>query len=541
MKQNDDVSSTDDLGTDSCEKALELLSFIPKEVDKMELLQQLQPICGILSALPEHTAEVFFREKIQSRFGLTNLECGGYMRAIARLRKARVKHSKEEHFKYSADFDGLIDLVDCDGECAFLIKENDNLIVRKEAWVKGARLIPPPKQNIPWLLPRASEVLKYFEQYRTDSHEKIDSLLYDDLVTYYQKCSQLPSSEAYHMLALWTFHTYMLEAAQYSPFMSFCGPPEKGKTRTGKAMVYVARHGIHMQSPNEAQLIRLARDWKATIFCDAADFVARADQQRTRDCMLLRYERGAAAFKVSRPWLEAHDDMKLYNVFGATIIASNQELDELFETRSLVFHMPSADKSFERDVTPEMALALKERLVCFRAVHHGQILPKIIKPAEGRLGDLTRPLEQMRQLVKPKEFMMLMDFVWEQESARKFEKGESPDARLIRAVCESVSKVCNGCLSIQTICTRLNEGKSDSSRLKPAWVGRRLRALGFGKTRIGPNGSAAIIWDEKKIERLCRDFDLPSVLSVSSDQPFHLKTCHEDLLETRARKAQLED
>ena len=541
MPQDIDVNTRTDLEDKACGKALELLALVPEDSARMELLRQLQPICEILSAVGELRAEFFFREEIQSRFNLTNAECSSYLREIARLRKARENHSEEEHFEYSADFENLIDLVECDGECAFLIKEQGSIVVRKEVRVNGARLIPPPKQQIPWLLPRASEVLTYFEQYRTNTARAVDSKLYDDLISYYQKCSQLPSIEAYHALTAWTFHSYLLEMARHSPFICFCGPPEKGKTRSGKAMVYVAYRGVQVESLSGAQLIRLARDLRASIFFDVADFVKKANQQRIGDCILLRCERGASIFKVSRPWLGAHHDMELYDVFGATIIGSNQNLDDLYETRSLILHMLSATKSFERDVTPEMALSLKERLVCFRGFHYGQPLPKLVKPVEGRLGDMTRPLMQMIYLVKPEAGPILRDFIQEQESERKLKKGDSLDAQLIRAVCQSAPEVQHGRLLIQTICTALNGDKSVLSKRDPTWVGRRLSALGVAKTRIGPNGSTAILWDEEQIEKLCTEFGLPSVLSDPSNPIAHALDPVEYLKEYEARLKQLDD
>ena len=516
MKQNKNVNYGADLENEACQKALELLALIPEDLDKMGLLKQLQPICEMLSAASELTAEVFFRERIQPRFNLTNTESSRYIREIARLRKSRDNDSEEEPFEYSADFDGLIDLVESDGEPAFLIKAEGGLTVQKEVRAKGIRLVPPPQDNIPWLLPDASKVLAHFKKYQTENAAVIDQTLYDDLLSYYQSVAQLPSEESYHVLAAWTLHTWLLESADYSPYMCFCGPPERGKSRCGKGMTFVAYRGVRLESLSIAHLVRLATDLKASLFFDVTDFTKKAKREQDGDCILLRFERGASVFRVLRPGRGAHKDMELYRVFGATIVGTNQPVDELHETRSLLFHMPSSGNTFEMDITPELGLPLKERLVAFRAYHLGKTLPECRKPVGSRLGDISRPLLQMVRLARPEAEKMLLSFIQDQEAARMVEKSESPDASLIRAVCDASPEVKNGRLPIQTISNYLNRNKDAPSRRDVRWVGRRLRALGFHKVRGGHNGSRAILFDSAQVQQMASDYGVMSDTSVTA-------------------------
>ena len=516
MIQNDDVSQCDDSRSDWYEKAIELMAQIPEDLDKLELLKHLQPICEMLSSLPELSAEVFFREKIQPRCNLTNLESGRYIREIARLRQARRDNLHVQHFQYSADFEGLIDLVEFEGECAFLIKVGESVVIRKEATVNSVRLIPPPRKQIPWLLPRANEVLKHFEQYRAKGAVAVDSNLYDDLISYYRQASQLPSEESYHMLVSWTLHSHLIETANYSPFICFYGAPARGKSRTAKAMTYVSYRGVVLESLSVPHIIRMSKDFKGTLFFDVRDVLKKVRHHHAEDCILLRFERGASAVRVLRPSLGAFRDMELYSVFGPTIFATNESVDDLHETRSLVLQMPSAVQAFEQDVTPERALSLRERLTCFRAFHLRETLPECKKPVGSRLGDITRPLIQMVRLARPEAEEMLVRFIQEQDAERKLERSESPDAQLIRAVYEATPEAKNGHLLIWIICNHLNANKEGPSRRDGRWVGRRLRALGFHKVRSGQNGSRAIVFDSAQVQQMALDYGVLSSTSVMS-------------------------
>ena len=471
----DAVSHSENLKPDACNGALEALSQIPEGLGRIELVASMEPICEILSELPELSAEVFFRQEIQPKFDFTATETSGYLREIVRRRRVREIDLEMEQIRYGADFDGLIDLVDCAGECAFLIREMDNVLVRKETRVDGVRLIPPPKQNIPWLLPNACEVLRHFESYRMDDAAMIDARLFDDLILYYKRASQLPIEEGYHMLAAHTLHTYLLESANYSPFICFHGAPAHGKSRTAKAMTYVSYRGVVLESFSVPRTIRMARDLKATLFFDVRDVMKKIKQQHAEDCILLRFEKGAVVVRVLRPGAGAHRDLELYSVFGPTIFATNESMDDPHNTRSLLIHMPSAAQSFEMDITPGLGLLLKERLVAFRAYHLGRTLPDCNKPARGRLGDLTKPLLQMIRLAKPVAEEMLLRFIQQQETERMLEKSESPQALLVQALSDAAHEASSGRLLIKTILHYLKRNNPTSFQRDSAWVGRSFR------------------------------------------------------------------
>ena len=147
--------------------------------------------------------------------------------------------------QYIALFEGLVDIVERDEAPLFLVRDGDRLETASDVLLDGERYLPPPRASLPFLLPRADEVLKWYEE---DSDEE----LYKALLKYHRGISELPSKRHYDLLVAWDFHSYMLEPVQYSPMTWFFAVPERGKSRTGKGMIYVAFRGVHVESLRDA-------------------------------------------------------------------------------------------------------------------------------------------------------------------------------------------------------------------------------------------------------------------------------------------------
>src|SRR5579871_3324389 len=165
---------------------------------------------------------------------------------------------------YSASFPDLVDIVEKEGKPAFFIKELGEFKIQFEITLKGETIRPPSREHLPWLLPRMDEVKRYKQKYSLEEYEVVDRNLFEDLIAYHKGISELPNEAYYVLLAAWDMHTYLLESFQYSPYILFFAVPERGKSRTGKGMIYVAFRGIHTPTLNVANLFRWSHDAKAT-------------------------------------------------------------------------------------------------------------------------------------------------------------------------------------------------------------------------------------------------------------------------------------
>lgn len=394
---------------------------------------------------------------------------------------------------YRARFDGLVDLVEHEGEVAFLVKDGDRVLILPHVERDGTRYVPPPKKKIPWLLPSGEEVLKH---YSGDT----DAALYDDLLAYHKAVSELPCEEYYDLLVAWVFHSYLLEAVRYTPYLWLYAIPDRGKSRTGKGMIYVAYRGIHVESLREAYQVRFADEFQGSIFFDVADIMKKAEREGSEDILLHRYEKGGTVPRVNKPDQPFGTDY--YSMFGATLIATNEPVSDKLESRAIQVNMPETERQFENDVTPEGALPLKERLVAFRARHLGESLADILKPASRRLGDILKPIQQIIRLVKPEREAAFLNLVRQLEEERQTAKADSYEAEILRALVGLVGGVIShpvkgDLLAVQKITDKLNERRSEKRQLGSKRVGRVLTAMGFKKEHL-ENG-AHIVWVEDTI------------------------------------------
>lgn len=418
-----------------------------------------------------------------------------------------------------AEVPGLVDIVEDQGRSAFLIKEGADLSLKEFVMLGGERLEPPPyNTSRPFLLPRAGEVIKAYKAQATQASHEADQGIYDDLVSFLRSVSELPGEGHYDFLAAYVLHTYLMPSFQYTPIVVFHAVPGRGKSRTGKALTAVCFRGIHVGGLRDPYLLRVATDWEATLFVDGKDIWKMAERANCQDILLNRFERGAKVPRVNFPDRGPHQDTVYYDVFGPTIIATNRDLHDILETRSVIINMREARQEFENEVTPATGQSLRERLTAFRARHLESVLPDIAKPARGRLGDILKPLFQVVQLVRPDRESSLRQIAEAVEGSRTLEKSSSLEAHLLEAVASLRGSVNNGHLAVELITSAINNdfnaGLSERFKLTPQKVGRMLKALGFAKGRTG-TGAAAIVWDDAELARLCQSYGLDQISDIS--------------------------
>jgi len=276
---------------------------------------------------------------------------------------------------------------------------------------------------------------------------------------------------------------------------------ERGKSRTAKGAVNVAYRGWTTNSLREAYLIRTPDRLGCSLFIDCTDLWKSASKLGAEDVLLSRFERGARVPRVEHPERGPFRDTTYYEIFGPTIIATNEMVPPVLESRSIQIIMEPSSKIFEDDITPEMALPLKERLVAFRARHLGEPFPKVQKPVPGRLGDITRPLLQVLKVASPDHVPILEKLVSTIGSQKSAEKAESIEGKLVQAVADLVEQEVDCKLKVERIVDRINLDQPLNRQWSSQKIGKKLRALGFrdgGKS----HGKKTIIADKNTLESL---------------------------------------
>ena len=416
----------------------------------------------------------------------------------SRHREGKNKDKPAE--QYALDVEGVVDVLDAGDKLVYLTTEGE---IKEKVVLNGVTYSPPPKDTIPYLLPDKNEVLRLID----DDSDSSDADLYIRLRKYHQEISDLPNELYYDLLVLWDFHTYLLDKVHYSPILYLYAVKERGKSRTGKGCIYVARRGIFAETVREPDLIRWGNDHRAAIGFDAKDFPKKIQRANCDDLILARFEKGATASRTLFPERGAFRDTKTFKLFGPTIVMTNRPVDDILESRSISIDMKPSVRKFNHPVLPEDALDLKARLTAFRFKHQETVFPESEKPADGRLGDILNPLSDIVTVCFPNKLDFFYKLVEIIANQKKEAATDTFEAQVVEAVMKAEDTVEDGFVSVELIANLFNEGKSESFAVKTETIGRILRGLGFAGRRT-TGGKRGIYYDPDMVKTVAYQYGL---------------------------------
>jgi hypothetical protein len=419
---------------------------------------------------------------------------------------------------YLARFPELVDVVEDNGELVYLIAEGTQLKTVPSVTLGGKVAFPPPKEQLPFLIPRWKEISHAY-------HEDTPQALFHDLVEYHKAFSQLPSEAYYVLLVAWDFSTYIIEHLNYSGYIYLYAVPERGKTKTGQAMIYVAYRGIHQENLREANLFRSSHDLAATLFIDVSNLSKKAIRESSLDIVLQRFEKGAKVQRVLHPEWGPFKDSRFYDIFGATVIATNEPINDIMESRSFPIDMPFAHSNFPKP-QPHHGLPFRERLLAWRA-HF--LIEKLALPSPpqfpmGRLNDIAVPLWQLIKLVSPSHCPQFEDIINEFTEKRRQGKSSTLEGEVIKALLELDSQIEDGKIEVDLITDTVNQGRKDFHKESSRYIGKVLRRLGFQFSRKHAS-KRRYYYDAELLSNLATEYglsdtppDLTSLTSPTSPQ-----------------------
>lgn len=429
-------------------------------------------------------------------------------------------HSKEKRpsqaltSKPLARFPGLVDIVTHKDKLHFLVKDGQELKLLSEVELNGQTYQPPSKEQLPWLIPTFENVKFAYEK---DDHKD----LFNELVRYHEDISYLPSEEYYILFAAWVFHTYLLDSFNYSPILCFSAVPERGKSRTGKGIIYASYRGIHSETLREANMFRDSQDRGATLFLDTKDLWRKAGKLNCEDILLQRFEKGAKVSRVLYPEKGAFRDTVFYDIFGATVIATNKAINHILDTRCLSISMPEANKNYPA-VDPRQGLLYRDRLVAWRAHHMNKTLPEAPELVSSRLQDIISPLWQVIKITCPDRLTLFKKLILDIQRERLDEKSQTAEAKLLTIMGGLSDSVYNGVLATSRIVDDFNQSIPEKFQKSARSLGSKLRQLGFkaARTTMGDRG---IEYNSEMIEILLKKYgciprkDVKDVKDAKSD------------------------
>jgi len=406
--------------------------------------------------------------------------------------------------RLSAYFPGLVDV--CageEGQHLYLISKDGQLSLHESAIIEGGEVTPPDRQHLPYILPRAVEVIRYVE------HD--DVTLYSDVLAYLKRFSALDDNQ-WSVVAHYVFLTYLHDhnSFSYCPILLFFAVPERGKSRAGKSVTYLAFRGIHLIELREANIFRYSQNLQGTLFFDLMDVWKKAERNGCEDILLGRFEKGQKSSRVLYPEKGPFRDTEYYSIYGPTIVATNEQLHKILDTRCLPIIMPNLPGNYENP-SPELALELKERLTAWRAKSFSapllEMLP--IDRISGRLWDITKPLFQVGLMVNEAGHELLKEAVLSIAGERSESKKDTIEGHLVGIIKDLSAE--NGLeeLSVWTLRTseivrKYNDGRPADKHVSPQWIGIKLKSLSLRHRTV--NGRSEIILTSKEYRILIEQY-----------------------------------
>lgn len=388
---------------------------------------------------------------------------------------------------------GLIHLVNDQGRIKYLLKKQGRLVVEENYDFHGEVYIP--KQDLPLKLPTLSILKQSLKIKYSDLLDEIENFIKDYL--------EMPNESDYLILALWLFHTYLMEKFDTTPILYFYGVKETGKTRAGEVLMELAFRCERLTSPTEATLFRSAHYFKTTLVIDEIKLWGLEGNQEVARLIKSRYKRGLMVSRVNLN-KQGEDQIEYFDVFAPLVICTTESIPDTIESRCIVFLMQKNLKiGVEKEIDQDRADKLRNKLTIFRADYLEQELSRAEQIARGRLNEIMIPLYRTLMLVDPEKKEAFKMIVEEMGISKEEEESLSLEAEIVKAIRDSMQPEF---LTLE-LRDKLNEDRSERERLSSTLISIRTKRLGFKKIRM-QNGKMGFKTNPKLLKNLISQFGI---------------------------------
>lgn len=381
----------------------------------------------------------------------------------------------------------LIHLVGDQGRTKYLFCKNGQLLI-EEYFIKDDKRYSP-KQYLPIKILNPNILNRSFNLDIARLATEIDAFIKSYL--------EMPLDSDYLILAMWVFHTFLIEKFNTTPILYFYGVKETGKSRAGEVLSELAFRAQRLTSLTEATLFRSVEMFKPTLIIDEIRLQGPRGNHGLADLMKTTYKRG---LKVSRINLNksGEDQIEYFDTFTPLVICTTESIPDIIESRCILFTMQkNSNPQIEKMIDKKWANDLRERLTIFRANYINRELPEAQYIARGRLNEIMFPLYLSLLLVGPERKNEFIDIVKRIQKSKENEDGMSLEAEIVKAIDDEYQESKNKQFLTQVISKRLNEIRSENEQISDRAVSNRIKRLGFDKIRIKNGRMGFRINDER--------------------------------------------
>jgi len=327
-----------------------------------------------------------------------------------------------------------------------------------------------------------------------------EETLFNEVKAFFEDHLDISNEALFDVYAAFTLASWRPEDFNVVPYLFFLGPLASGKTRGLECFSRLCYRAIMATSMTSASLFRALEAWHPTVILDETEIYNGEGMAEIIALLNAGYRRGQYAWRVGK--VESGKlQLQSFDVFGHKVLAGTRLLRATLSSRSIITPMSKNVRSVRLFIDEEKANELRGKLLTYRFHNLGKPLPEIDFSAfkDCRVAELfvsllyVAPTEEIRE--------RLRDYAYSLVKSRMEEDLASLEARIFDAILNVEDQVDNGRVSTQTITEKFNEVLPEKEHMNTRSVGRRVRALGFEKTRM-PGGKAGFFWDTKRIERL---------------------------------------
>ena len=393
---------------------------------------------------------------------------------LGKFKDATKGERKEKRVRTKTLIPGLIHLVKEGEKISYLLQIDEQFYI-EETHLLGEGITCQPKQDLP---------ICYIGKDILEESREIDSKkLLEEIISFIKSYLELSENKEYLILALWVFHTYLIEKFNVTPIIYFYGLKETGKTRAGEVLEQLAFRCERLTSPTEATLFRSAEYFKTALIIDEIQLWGKNGNQEVERLIKSRYKRG---LKVNRCNLfkSGEDQIEYFDVFAPLVISTTYDIPLIIQDRAIRFLMQkNVNSGVEKSINKEFARQLRNQLTVFRANYLDKDLKEVKPISRRRLNEIMRPLYQILKEVDPsreKEFKLK---VRDLEKNRQSEEGFTSTAEVVEELVKFYNEEGENFLSTKELTDRLNKGKGIEEEIKLARVGWILKPLGFQKIK----------------------------------------------------------
>ena len=349
--------------------------------------------------------------------------------------------------------------VDQNGAYVYLFKTDVcNFYAKSTVEYQGETFLPKQhgkNGDIPYLAPDIKLLRDLCDEINTKESISLDKIekTFFEVENFIRSYIEMPNEEDYLILALYIFHTYMVEQSETSPMLYFHGTKESGKSRAGEVLSILAFRGYLASSMTPATTFRIADIYKPTMVVDETNLAGNIDLQ---NIVKARYKRGIRIPRIN-DIVKGEDGIGSYEVFGPTVLCTTEMVDDIIESRCLVFRMrKNKNPEVEKSIDKKEAERLRVRLTIIRTNYLGESIPVYEKIERRHLGELIQPLYEIMKLIAPAREEEFMTFVERIKEDNKRMEIETLEAKIVRAISELVESSGYGFIATNHISGILN-------------------------------------------------------------------------------------